>query len=255
MKLLLLVLLGALCVSAIEIDPRFSQNACIVIGNDDYNITCAIDDSYAPSEFPTQLPGTNQLIYDSIDDAIRFCPFSPALIEFSGIVRSLGNVTYSNNKDLIIRGLDVQPGVPAVVVGLSALHIVGEDVTIKMENFMAEGCETENSFFIGSQTHPGCIVERSVVIDNVAFNHYSGPRLLCQRSYFGHGYFEVTNSAFFYISGQAIGLFGSQPYSIHDNYFYWCGSETAACIMISTDPGQQTPEQQDLYNNNILHVN
>lgn len=243
MKIVLFLLLLALGASALNVSPLFSQNACIVIGASD-EARCKTP---VPENSTFAIASETQVVFSRIDDAIRYCPFSPTLVEFSGVVVSEGNITYPKEDDLIIRGVLDENEEPAVFVGLTNLRARFPSSTIKLQNFVAAGCDTEEPVFAGSRAHEGCLVERTVVISNVAFNYYTGERVLCQVSYSGDAYFEVTDTAFYEIQHAAIQLYGTQPYKIHDNFFWNCGYAGTACVLIANEGDDYTPGE--IYNN------
>lgn len=241
--IIVLVLLCALGACAIE----FSPNSCVVIGESgpaqcDHELP-PVDDTYTVID-------ENRLLFTNIDDAIANCPYSPALIEFSGTVYSRGNVSHGKNPDLVIRGVRDDYDQPATVVGLTGLRVADMNAVIKMENFVAEGCHTQESLFSGSLVLHGCLIERSFIIDNVAFNRYDGPHVICQISYHGNSYAEISYSAFFDIPQLAIKLVDANVYNIHDNYFSNCGSENTAVVYLGLR-NNTDPQSSAFFNNRI----
>lgn len=191
-------------------DPRFSPNACVVI-SDFTVINCSIvenllyvdntsttaDDlpcpGYGVQEVAPIVDGS-QIIYGRIEDAIRYCPFTPALIEFIGTlyVTNVSQLVYNRSADLIIRGVSQTTYVPpqnvtglvavnvtyfnetlnatvteeqlqeqvisttpeqfitlqSTIVGLQDVQVLYQNVSVKFENFVMEGCGTERGVFL-----------------------------------------------------------------------------------------------------------
>ena len=133
--------------SIAPLDPRFSENACIII--EDFSaIDCTkirnifVDSSlnktldpcpgYTATLEPAQINGT-QIIYTQVEDAVKNCPFNPVLIEFIGTVymTNVTNFTYDKPYDLIIRGISQITVVPGEnITGLVPVTITYYNATL-----------------------------------------------------------------------------------------------------------------------------
>lgn len=228
-----LVLLLACVLGAAAVDPRFSHKSCIVIG-EVHGSVCEQGLGEVKADPLFNFISEDQIVFNNIDDAITYCPFTPALVEVMGVVRSRGDVSHPNNH-LIIKGVANEFGMPASIVGLTGLRVGDEGAIVELKDFVAEGCNTEKGIFSENHLVQGCLVERSLLVNNVAFNYYNGPRVLCQVSFNNRIYLEVVNSGFFEVQQTAIEVIGGQTYKLNDNFYRECGSESKPCVVINPD--------------------
>lgn len=199
-------------------DPRFSDNACIII-QDFTVVNCTyvqflVDEPATPEENPcpgypvestTGVVDGSQTIYTRIEDAIRYCPYTPALIEFIGTlyVSNVSQLVYNGTGNLIIRGVSQTTYIPAenitvlvpvnvtyfnatlnatvteeqlqeqingttpeqyitlssTIVGLQDVQVLQQNVSVKFENFIMEGCGTDHGVFLTLACPAACSEE------------------------------------------------------------------------------------------------
>lgn len=199
-------------------DPRFSDNACVII-SDFTVINCTyvqflVEEPTTPEENPCPGYGVQsttgvvdgaQVIYTRIEDAIRYCPYTPALIEFIGTiyVSNVSELVYNGTGNLIIRGVSQTTYIPptnitglvavnvtyfnatlnatvteeqlqeqiigttpeqfitleSTIVGLQDVQVLHQNVTVKLENFIMEGCGTDHGVFLTLACPETCSVE------------------------------------------------------------------------------------------------
>lgn len=135
---------------------------------------------------PTEVVDGSQTFYNDLAYALQNCPYDPVLIEFIGViyVPNVTNFIYNQSKDLIIRGVSQITEIPgsnvtelqmvfnsttnmteivevvtgvnppttitlqSTIVGFKDLQVMAQNISVSLENFVAEGCETDRGVFM-----------------------------------------------------------------------------------------------------------
>lgn len=221
---------------------QFSENSCIVL-REFVAPSCSGVDEVQDLRHLYALNET-QLVFPTLEDAIKYCPYSPALIEFTGTlyVNESAVLKYHGTSDIIFRGVSQFLGpdyeLDAVMIGFKDLYISEHGVGVKFQNFDMHGCGTSANLFANYEN--GCIVDHSLSVDFMFFTNFTTESLICQIGSLPSTTFELTNSAFSHIPNRAVEVRNSAKIDIRNNGFVKCGNENDSCIFTSVDNSSDT---------------
>lgn len=218
---------------AIPNDPRFALNSCIVVGEftdpDCNRVASLFESNEACAPFDEN---STQIIFKSIEDAIRCCPFDPVMIETIGVIYLNDHIIYSQPHDIIIRGTSVG-NFHSTLVNAHNIQIKHSGVNLQVSNLIFEGCGIDESLF-ASPTHEyeKCLIDQSLSFDGCAIQNYSSPIVICQIGLKTNTTFWLTNSVIIDIPSTAIMVSDTQSCNIFKNTFFNCGNAKFSCFEI-----------------------
>lgn len=217
----LLFLLALVCAVTAQLDPRFAENSCIVVGLDEAPNCDA--PTFVNRSKPTFVD-ERQLFFVRLEDAVEFCPFNPVLIETIGTVYVHEAPVYPGTNDIIIHGVSVD-GQRSTLVGLGNFDITQNGVSVTVNNLDFEGCLTKSPVF-------SCLGDQSLSLAGVAVRNYNSQRVLCQNASSPHTQFWLVDSLMRNTPLTGIWLNGVQEVTIVENLFIDCGINDVPCIRI-----------------------
>ena len=213
-----LFLLALVCTVTAQLDPRFAENSCIVVGLDE--APSCNSPTFVNRSKPTFVD-ERQLFFARLEDAVEFCPFDPVLIETIGTVYIHEPPTYARARDITIHGVSVNEQ-RSTLVGLRDFDITQLGVTVAMNNLDLEGCLTKSPVF-------PCLSDQSLSLTDIAVRNYNSERALCQSAASPRTQFWLVGSL---MRNTCIWLNGVQEVNIIENLFIDCGINGTPCIRI-----------------------
>jgi len=173
-------------------------------------------------------------VYPTLQMALDECPFSPVMIEIHGTVLASDNLTFTQNKDLIIRG--VRSHRPSKILRFSNVLVANPGHFIEIENIILEGCNANHSVFTEDGLTP-CVTNHDLIFMNAVVQNYNGSVAICQHPTECHKHRLVVDCTdFLNITHTIIDNLNVKYSSIVGSSFCPCSDGTAHCIkLVSTN--------------------
>ncbi len=217
----------------IQPDSRFSLNSCIVIGEfNDPDCTRATPLIESNEECPSVGENSTQIIYKSIEEAVRCCPFDPVLIETVGVIYIKERIVYSQPRDIIVRGTSIG-NFHSILVNAHKIEIKHTNINVQFSSLTFEGCSIFDSLFASPmQNLEHCLIDQSLSFDGCVIQNYFSPIVVCQITTETSTSFWLTNSVISDVPFTALMVVDSPDCNILRNAFFNCGNADFSCFEV-----------------------
>ncbi len=241
------------------------EDLCIVVGGDS-SVSCDVssqvylESDVLPLETFDRSTRSHRFYYQTIEDALEYCPFSPVIIELKGNhrVENISRLVYAKNEDLTIRA---RTNESVIVYNFAALQILTKGINVRFQGWTADGCgETTYGMFLSVLTYQSytrstqtfkekqltknCLEEAELAVYNMTILNYRGRFTLCQIQ----SGITIVNSVFMHVAN-ALSSSKTKSCNISDNVFCGCGIENDQCLYVE---GLDIAQAQPILKNNRL---
>lgn len=165
------------------------------------------------------------VIYYDLQEALDNCPFNPVVLEIHGIVVAPPNLSFTQKKNLLIRGIDDQV---SMILHFSDFLLDNDDKEVVFENMVLDGCNTTKGMLTNDRVNY-CVSTAVIGFDNTVAQKYNSSVAICQnRTGFSssecNNALIVHNSKFFDFAGIIVSTLEVEQVSIMNSVFCPCVS-------------------------------